>query len=88
MTKYLLMFKVQQVTAHCTVLFNTLSKTNGFPITKTVAMLPLVKPISKEDSQYIDALDKKDRALDMRDLADIDKTIEVVGKNKDIKCRT
>lgn len=42
---------------------------------KVEAILPLVKIISKEKSAYTDAPDKKDPALQRKDLASIDKAI-------------
>lgn len=45
----------------------------------------LVKLISKKKSLYIDGLDKKDLALNKRDLASINKTPEMLDRNKDIK---
>ena len=64
MTKHLSTFKVQQGTARRTVPRDTLYKTNGFPMAKAEAMLPLVEPISKEESPYTDALDRRDLTLD------------------------
>ena len=43
---------------------------------KTEAMLPLVKPISKKESSYTNALER-------RDPADIDKAAEMPGRSKD-----
>ena len=83
MTKHLSTCKVRRGTARRTVPRNTLYKTNGFPMAKTEAMLPLVEPITKEESPYTDALDRRDPALDRRDPAGIDEAAEIPGRSED-----
>lgn len=55
-------------------------------------MLLLLELINKDESLYIDIFDKKNLALDKKDLvldkknpASINKAIEMLSKNKDIK---
>ena len=50
---------------------------------KAETMLRLVESFSKEESPYIDVLDKRDPDLDWRDMAGIDKTAEMPGKSED-----
>ena len=83
MIKHLSTCKVRQGTARCTVPRDTLYKTNGFPMAKAKAMLPLVESISKEESPYTDALDRRDLALDRKDPAGIDEAAEMPGRSKD-----
>ena len=64
MTKHLSTYKMQQGMTRRTVLHDTLYKTNGSSMAKVEAMLSLVKLISKEESLYINALNKRDLALD------------------------
>lgn len=81
-TKHLSICKVQQGTVHCTVLYNNFSKRNDFLIRKAKAMLPLVEPISKKKSLYIDAFDRTDPILNTRDLINIDEVAEMPGRSK------
>lgn len=46
-------------------------------------MLPLVKYISKKKSLYINALNKRDSALDKKDLASFDKVAKMSDRSKD-----
>ena len=78
MTKHLSTCKVRRGTARRTVLCDTLYKSNSFPMAKTEAILPLVESISKEESPYTDALDRKDPA-------GIDEAAEMPGRGEDIE---
>lgn len=60
---------------HYIVSYNTIYKINSFVIIKTEAMLPLVEPISKKESLYTNALDK-------RDPTSIDKSVEMSSRKK------
>ena len=87
MTKHLSTYKVQRGTTYYTVPRDTLYKTNGFPMAKTEAMLPLVEPISKEESPYTDALDRRD-PVGIDEAAEMpgrSENTEMPGKNEDIK---
>ena len=85
MTEHLSTCKVQQGTARRTVPRDTLYKINGFAMAKGEAILPLVEPISKEESLYTDALDRRDPALDLRDPAGIDEATKMPGRSEDTK---
>lgn len=85
MTKHLLMYKMQQGIARRTVSHNTLYKTNGFLMAEAEAILPLVELISKKESPYADAFDKRDPTFDRKDLANIDKAVKMLGRSEDKK---
>lgn len=51
-----------QETMHCTILYNILYKIKDFLIAKVEAILFLAKPINKEKSPYINAVNKRDPA--------------------------
>lgn len=55
------------------------------PIVKSEVILPLVKLINKKKSLYIDVLNKKNPALDKKDLASIAEAAKMPNKNKDTK---
>ena len=52
---------------------------------KLKVILSLVEPISKKQSLYINALDKRNSALDRKNLAGINKVAEMLGKSEDTK---
>lgn len=70
---------------HYIILYNILYKINNFLIAKIKAILLLIKLISKKNCLYIDAFDKQDLTLDKKNLATINKAIEMSGRSKYIK---
>lgn len=48
-------------------------------------MLPLIKLINKKKSLYTDIFERKNSALNKKDLASIDKVAKIPGRNKNIK---
>lgn len=80
MTKHFLTCKVRQDTVHCTVSRNILYKTNNFLIAKIKALLSLIELIGKEESLYIDTLDRKDPVFNRRNSAGIDKATKMMAE--------
>lgn len=80
MTKYFLLYKIQQETIYCIISYNTLHKTNDFSIVKAEAILLLVELISKKRSLFIDAPDKRDPVCideEILDRTEVVKMLEV-----------
>ena len=64
MTKHLSIYKMQHNTASHTVPRNIFYKKNGFSMAKAEAMLLLIESISKKETLYKNAFNKKALALD------------------------
>lgn len=75
------MFKMWQETTRYTVQYNSLHKRKIFLIIKIKAILPLIEPINKKQSLYIDALNRKNPARINKEISDKNE----VTKMPDIK---
>lgn len=70
---------------YCIILYNILYQTNSFPMAKVEVILFFIKPISKNESLYTDAFNKKNLAFNTRNLASIDKATEIINKSENTK---
>lgn len=59
------------------VSYNTLHKTNNFPMAKIEAILLLIKPISKEKSLFTDAPDRKNPTSSDKEMSDRSKVAKM-----------
>lgn len=71
--------------AYCIILHNILYQTNSFSMAKVEIILFLIKPISKNESLYTDALDRRDLAFNTKNLASINEAAEIINKSENTK---